>query len=535
MQKRFWKALRPLRRKLTLERVLGYLCLGISGGAAAGAVLLFIAKFIYLREAAVWTAALLVCGGLIGIAAAIAKRPGMRETAKAGDALGFKQRFTTALELFEAGTAEASPIHELAAHDAAICAEVTRLDKAYRLRIPRKIWAVVICSGLFFLLAAMMPAPIITPDVIATRHMLEEFAEAEIKRLDDVKDDAIKNLSDIDAKAVEERLNQLAKDLRNAPTAEAQLKSMQEAQESLQSLANNAKSKDLHQLGQSLAQSGDERLNEAAKALGEAMQSADMQAINEQLQALSQALQSMSAEDRAALSAAMEELLADMPTSDLAQAAQAAMNSGATAEDIAALAEALSQAIAEGETIQVAVSALNQALSQNSAAARGNPKQGQQGQGQQGQGQQGQGQGQEGQQGEGQGQSEGQGQGEGQSQGQGQGQGEGQGEGQGQGVGIAVVPVPGGSGRGEGHIEDEQIYSRAAAGYRDYEAQITGEQNENGETVTQERMGFGEAGESVPYTDVYHDYKDEALRALEDGDIPHGMRELVKEYFTSLE
>ena len=79
------------------------------------------------------------------------------------------------------------------------------------------------------------------------------------------------------------------------------------------------------------------------------------------------------------------------------------------------------------------------------------------------------------------------------------------------------------------------IYSRNAQGYADYEAQLQDQQGEGGSVEQKEQKGFGEAGVSVPYEEVYQTYRDEALRALEADDIPHGMQELIKEYFSSLE
>jgi len=79
------------------------------------------------------------------------------------------------------------------------------------------------------------------------------------------------------------------------------------------------------------------------------------------------------------------------------------------------------------------------------------------------------------------------------------------------------------------------VYSRAAQGLSDYEANVQGNETDAGQTEQREKVGFGEAGESVPYAQVYHDYRDAALKTLDSEGIPHGLQELVKEYFTSLE
>jgi len=42
-------------------------------------------------------------------------------------------------------------------------------------------------------------------------------------------------------------------------------------------------------------------------------------------------------------------------------------------------------------------------------------------------------------------------------------------------------------------------------------------------------------GSSVPYNQVIGQYKDKAMESIKASDIPPGMKDMVKEYFTSLE
>ena len=68
----------------------------------------------------------------------------------------------------------------------------------------------------------------------------------------------------------------------------------------------------------------------------------------------------------------------------------------------------------------------------------------------------------------------------------------------------------------------------------EFEAQITGIQDEDGASLMQEVRNVGEAGEMRPLSEVIVEYSEAQLRHLEAADIPLGMRRLVEDYFTSL-
>ena len=46
---------------------------------------------------------------------------------------------------------------------------------------------------------------------------------------------------------------------------------------------------------------------------------------------------------------------------------------------------------------------------------------------------------------------------------------------------------------------------------------------------------FGDETSTVPYSQVFGDYRDAAYEALNDDYIPLGMKEYVRDYFSSLE
>ena len=93
----------------------------------------------------------------------------------------------------------------------------------------------------------------------------------------------------------------------------------------------------------------------------------------------------------------------------------------------------------------------------------------------------------------------------------------------------------GGQGRGFGHAEPEKIYTRSAAGKDGYDAQLKGTDSDEGQTTITEHRTMGQAGTSVPYDTVYGQYRNEAMETLENSSVPYGMRELVSDYFATLE
>ena len=86
-----------------------------------------------------------------------------------------------------------------------------------------------------------------------------------------------------------------------------------------------------------------------------------------------------------------------------------------------------------------------------------------------------------------------------------------------------------------GHQETERVFTRNAEGKAGFDAKVEGQENESGQTSMTEHRTMGEAGESLPYERVYQTYRNEAMKTLEEENVPYGMREMVAEYFSALE
>ncbi|NLN47701.1 MAG: hypothetical protein GX154_01080, partial [Clostridiales bacterium] len=125
----------------------------------------------------------------------------------------------------------------------------------------------------------------------------------------------------------------------------------------------------------------------------------------------------------------------------------------------------------------------------------------------------------------------------------GQGQG-GSGTGTGTGNGSDVVSENGNKGLGIGKKdttggdikEYEKVFATRLLGGEGDKDILQGNKNDNGQTkIFQTEKGLTVKGEMLPYNQVIGQYKEEAFQTMESSQIPQGMQNIVKEYFTSLE
>ncbi|MDR2903079.1 MAG: hypothetical protein LBU77_01000, partial [Clostridiales bacterium] len=137
--KDFRKILRPLRRKITIERLLRTVVSGIGIAAFFCAVLLAASKFFYMPSLRFYVGC--VCGAvsLFSLAAGFVKRPGIAETAEIGDRLGLKQRLITTYEILHNGATEKTAAETILIRDTFAVAAEDRFEKRYKIRVPVKL------------------------------------------------------------------------------------------------------------------------------------------------------------------------------------------------------------------------------------------------------------------------------------------------------------------------------------------------------------------------------------------------------------
>lgn len=375
--------------------------------------------------------------------------------------------------------------------------------------------------------------------------------------------DKLKNsLVNKDLQKISEKLSQngLAKDLGQAlkgGDGEGVNKEIEELKEKLA----DAEKKDLEELSEQLNEAAeglaDNKLKEDLTALSEAIKSENMGSAANNLDALSSDLANSLKNSPGSLNAmeqsenkSINNLIESINSSKYAISKQAGINfnvsqsngqqagaqSGTGQNGNNAQGASGSQAGNPGAAGQSG----NQASSGGQAGQSGQSSQTGQG-GQNGQGSQS---GQGGQNGQGSQGGQGNQSGNG-SKGSGQGGSIGQGGGGGAGNGTSNKDAgysegessggakkPGGKSAGE----YEAIYDPKRLGGDSQVSQVNGTKNGSGQSQWSDVSNVPfEKGGTVPYSEVYEEYRDEAMAGLSEAQIPSGMKDMVRDYFTTLE
>lgn len=486
--KEFLRLLAPLRHKLMAERFLKWFIYGETAAGILCLAVVVLSKF--------WTEipVLPFCGGfvLLGLLTALGaafflRKVTEKETAETADALGGAERMITTMELLGKGTQ--NPVEEMAVADGFAKAKETDFAKLYRMRLPVKVLRVLALVVVLTIGAGFMP--------VRRDKDAEVYANAQLERIEQVKAEETPVLSKEEKKVFLEAAKALEKDLKTAKTKKAAEEAVREAQQNMKQLEKESVSKDLKELAETLKQ------EENTAALSEALEQGDEASIS---QAMEQLLQKMAAMDKgqaASLAQQLAEVTENISDEELQEALKAleeALENGADPSEASeALKNALLSQAQVNSALRSSLQKLNRNVGQQSLAKKV----------------------------EGEGESTG---------GEGQGaEGEGTGGQTGSGGSGTAGVGNGGQGRGFGHAEPEKIYTRSAAGKDGYDAQLKGTDSDEGQTTITEHRTMGQAGTSVPYDTVYGQYRNEAMETLENSSVPYGMRELVSDYFATLE
>ena len=486
--KEFLRLLAPLRHKLMAERFLKWFIYGETAAGILCLAVVVLSKFWTEIPSLPLCGVFVLLGLLIALGAAFfLRKVTEKETAETADALGGAERMITTMELL--GKGAQNPVEEMAVADGFAKAREMDFAKLYRMRLPVKVMRVLALVVVLTIGAGFMP---VRRDAEA-----EAYANAQLERIEQVKKEEAPELSKEEKKVFLEAAKALEKDLKTAKTKKAAEEAVREAQQNMKQLEKESVSKDLKELAETLKQ------EESTAALSEALEQGDSSAIS---QAMEQLLQKMAAMDKgqaASLAQQLAEAVENISDAELQEALKAleeALENGADPSEAGeALKNALLSQAQMNSALRSSLQKLNCNVGQQSLAKKVESN---------GESPGGEGQG-----------SEGEGTG-GQTTNGGNG-----------GTGTGT----GGQGRGFGHAEPEKIYTRSAAGKDGYDAQLKGTDSEEGQTTITEHRTMGQAGTSVPYDTVYGQYRNEAMETLENSSVPYGMRELVSDYFATLE
>ncbi len=529
-------------RRRQMRDALIWIPRGLLAGLLLAVAVATISRFIPFltnREVAIASLVLGIAGILGGVIYTVWRRYDLIAQARFADAqFGLQERAGAAVEIKQ-GTLTAPPTLAQQQFQDTIRA-IQRVDATAQLpfAINRQDWALILVTIALLIAAVWLPNP--QADILSGRRAVEEAIEEQIQQLEALTQEIEQNplLTDDQKKELTEPLDSALEQLQTGDLSREQaVATLSEAEADLRDLQAENSSESLRQ---ALQDAGDPLANNQNSAsLGEALQSGNLAAASAAANALADDLSSMSQEELDELAQDLMETAQALAEVDseiaqqLAEAAQALQDG-----DVAAAQQALRQAAGSLQQraqanagSQQAGQTANQLSESRQAVAQAGEGQLSEGQGQQGQGQQGQ----QGEQGQGQGQ-----QGEGNGQQAGSGQGQGEGGGSESESGGSLEGSAGGPSRGGGHVEN--VYVPPAAdlsgeGGVDIElpAECIANPADCGGLLSENPTDFSEADSIVPYNQVYGDYRDAAYEALADDYIPLGMKDYVRDYFSSLE
>ncbi len=457
--------------------------------------------------------------------------------ARMGDAqLGLDERLTTALELLEGRLDTSAELRQAQLTDTLAHLQRAPIAAAFPLAETRQTTRIgLVFAALITVMALLVWLPNPQTDVLRQRRQLDETIEAQIEQLQQLQLDLLAQTEAVQATQIEPLTDTLAELLDKLESARANhsageaLAALSDAKRELSQMDATRQAQSLDAVANALAQSDAATAQQMADALknGDAQQAAD---------ALAQAgsTTSDSAESQslaAALNAAAQAAASDNPA--LAQSLQAA-------------ADALQQASGDAQSVQDALDAAAQQLADAGAAEQAaaqaaqqalqNIQQAQQALAQQAGGTGGAqrtlGDGQNG------------GVGADTQNGQGGGNGSGRGEPGAGNDGLYSAQgtngiIPTNNGANQNRLEDySSVFAPDHLGGSGGDFLQPDPQNPEGgidvgEVPADPNRDPGEA--SVPYTDVFREYSNQANSALATDAIPLGMKDYVRQYFGALE
>lgn len=480
------RALAPVKRRIRAQRVL---CWGAYGAlAAAGCAVVMRAVSFACAFERLWVCVSCMAAGMTcaAVLAAAVWPVSDWAAAKRADAHGLRERAQTAVSL----DGDESPMAWMQREDALACLRAFEPRRAMKLKIPRRAWLGVLLCAAALGLSLLIPNP--QDALILQRETFRADMNTQAEKVEQGAD----ALSDDDPQTQPTRklLAELAQALRRAENKREALEAIDDAERTLLQMQQKTADETLNALrGSGLEAVAQALQSEQTFKAQEALEALDAQSA---LETLSEA--ALSAGDEAAAQALTEAANA-MQAGDAAQAAQLLQDASATTAT-----GAIAQAMA------LAAMARNAAAKSGAAGTSGQSGQGGDGQDAGGTSQQS--------------------------------------HGAGNGAGVGTSDKDGGTGANaaasgaQGDADPQKKTGTYETIYDPTRLGGAGETvNETGETgtgeVTEIQLGTGEgvlAGE-IPYEQALPEYREQAVEAVQNGNLPDYAQKWVQEYFAGLE
>ncbi len=529
IDKELVRLVRKIRDRLHTALIINYMILGVAAALCVGIGVVIAARFIPIYDVYLNILKLVGVFILAAFLYSAFRTPKDAYAALKVDSFGLKERTVTALEL----VGNQSTFAVLEKNDALEHLQNIDYKKKIPLRPNKRYLLICLMLTAALALSGFIPNPMAgrAEELHKLKTKVSEQQKKADKLIEKVKDNP--KLTEEQKKELEKKLTELKKELKAAKDEKEINKALGRADKKLEYIKDKyAPSEDLNKIADAFAK------NEMTKPLADMIKKGDEKAFKANIKKMAEELKKLSTEEKQKLADELSKLAQEIKNNpELSKAFSGLANKLASGElgDLSSELSELDQSISElmqDESIRNAISELTKELG-NANINQNNGQQGQQGQ--DGNGHQGQGNTPGGNGKPGQGNQPG-----------GNGQGGGQGGGAGNGTNMGnenQTPIPpstsgiskkDGSQKKDG--EYEKIFTPETLGGEGETSNLNGSKGTGGTTeqvITDKSQTV--RGSSVPYNQVVGQYKDKAMESINTSDIPAGMKDIVKEYFTSLE
>lgn len=501
--------LKPIKKRIHLRLATVIMLTALTVAFLAAAVVLLYSKFVYMYDVYGTVECVLLAFVAVGLIAAVAMRPSKYKIVCTADSLGYNERFLTAFEALKKDSL--TDMERLVVEDAEKCAKSAHFTESYSVLPNKRLLFAPFVALLLVALVCFLP-------IEPTQRMdeLEQMHE----QLDAVIDDAqsrlnTSNLTATQQKQIKSELKELKRDLSRVDNKTEAVNSIMNTQTKLKKIVADSENKQLGELGDKLAQ------NSATQEIGELLQNGNIEQLNEALNKLNDSLNNMNSQQLKelgnALKAAAQSGEINAETKQLLNELGDTLQNELTDEQLAQVSQNLqklndtiTELAQQNQALREAVEQINQAFADVGDDLSGVSNK------------------------SGQSTSTAEGKGDSQAQGSSQGEAKGASSGQAQGQSQGQTQQSGGSGKGTGSIAGANVYTANAQKYADYDAELN-QNNAEGTGDYFKTNVNGERGAIVPYTDVFEEYKKDAVSSVEQDSVPYGVQSIVKDYFSSLE
>jgi hypothetical protein len=521
---------RKVRDRIHSNLILNYAIIGAAIALVCSVLAALLSRFIPIYEVYSKAALGILGASLIAVVYGAFKTPANRQVALKVDSLGLQERTLTAVDLI----GEQSTFATLEKQDALQHLKSINFKKAMPIRPNKK--TMLLCALLMTVLtvSAFLPNPM-AEKAREINQLKQEIAKHQ-KKITEIEKKVAKNakLTDEQKKEADAKLQELKKELKAAQDKKDIDKALQKSQKKLEYISDKYtdSKENLEKLINTLSQS------QATKQLADMIKNSSEQQLKENLKQFAEQLKKMDKEQLKQLSKNLSDLANQIKNNPELRQALGKLAQKLASGEMGDVSDALDQ-LAESMSVLMSDEGFRQAM-EELAKQLGEMQGIKDGEGKPGKVSKDGG----GQQTQGDGSKPGAGQGQGLGQGQGQGQGQ-QGGGAGSGTSMGQenpTPITPSSGiqKKDGSTmktgEYEKIFTSKTLGGDGEQSNLTGQKNNSGSTdqITTDKSQ-SVRGNSVTYDQVIGEYKQQALDNIDSSDIPTGMKDLIKDYFTSLE